>query len=213
MPAEQSVIRKAVPEDAGQLAELMNAAGEGLPAWLWSQMAGPAEDVMSFGALRVAGTDSSFSYRNAHVAELDGAIAGMLLGYQLDNPYDVSALDDCPEVVRPLIELESRVPGSWYINAIATVPAVRGQGIGSRLMQLAEDLAIRSRSNSLSLIVARDNDAAARLYKRLGYHPVATRPIIGFPGCQHSGDWMLMTRDISPAPPSDLPGAAPGGQT
>ena len=203
MRAEQVVIRKAAPEDAAQLAELMNAAGEGLPAWLWSQMAGPAEDAMTFGAQRVAGTDSGFSYRNAHVAELDGAIAGMLLGYQLDNPYDVSALDDCPEVIRPLLELESQVPGSWYINAIATVPAVRGQGIGSRLMRLAEDLAIRSGSTTLSLIVAKDNDVAVRLYKHLGYAPVALRPIIDFPGCHHSGDWVLMTRDVAQAPSTD----------
>ena len=213
MRTEQTVlIRDAVPEDAPALAELMNAAGEGLPAWLWSQMAGPDEEAMAFGTRRVAGTDSGFSYRNAHVAEHDGTITGMLLGYRLDDPYDVSALDDCPDVVRPLLELESMAPGSWYINAIATVPAARGQGIGSRLMQHAEELAERSGSSTLSLIVARDNVGAVRLYERLGYQPVALRPIIDFPGCHHSGNWMLMTRDLGQALPYE-PVSAAGAPT
>jgi pimeloyl-ACP methyl ester carboxylesterase len=43
-------IRKAKAEDAPKLAELMNIAGEGLPAHLWERMAGPGEDVLAFGA-------------------------------------------------------------------------------------------------------------------------------------------------------------------
>jgi ribosomal protein S18 acetylase RimI-like enzyme len=189
-------LRPASPADAPVLARLMNAAGEGLPAWLWSQMAEPGEDVMAFGSRRVAGDDSSFSYRNVHVGEVGSAIVGMLLGYRLADPYDAGDLDELPLVIRPLIELESMAPGSWYINAVATLPEVRGKGVGSRLMKLAEQLCRESGGGEISLIVARENTGAVRLYDRLGFRPVATRPLIPFPGCDHSGEWVLMIRTL-----------------
>ena len=192
-----TTIRRATPEDAPVLARLMNSAGEGLPAWLWSQSAEPGEDVMEFGSRRVAGTDSDFSYQNAHVAEVDGTVVGMLLGYRLDDPYEAGNLDEYPPVIRPLIELESRAPGSWYVNAVAALPEVRGRGIGSRLMQLAERLGRTAGCNDISLIVAEANTGAVRLYDRLGFRQVASRPLISFPGCDHSGDWVLMTRTLN----------------
>lgn len=106
-------IRKAEVEDAPKLAELMNLAGDGIPAFLWESMAAPDEDVMSFGARRVARTDGGFSYTNTDVAVCDGAIAGMLLGYRLPDPYHAGPLDEIPSIVRPLVALESLVPGSW----------------------------------------------------------------------------------------------------
>lgn len=178
------------------MAKLMNMAGEGLPAWLWSQMAEPGDDPMAFGARRVAGTEGGFSYTHVHVAEVDDALAGMLLGYRLADPYDTSDLNNCPEVVRPLLKLESMAPGSWYVNAVATAPEFRGRGIGSRLMGLAEQLAGKSGAGRLSLIVAEANRGAVLLYERLGYETVATRRVIAFPDCPHDGNWILMTRDI-----------------
>lgn len=195
---ETLAIRNATADDSATLAALMNIAGEGIPAWLWSNMAEPGEDVMAFGARRVARTEGGFSHINAHVATVQGAIAGMLLGYRLPDPYDAGPMDDLPAVVRPLIELESLAPGSWYINAIATASAWRGQGIGTRLMALAQQLALDSGLSMLSLIVAEENTRAQALYQRLGYRTVALRMIIRFPGCPHAGHWALMTRSVDP---------------
>jgi ribosomal protein S18 acetylase RimI-like enzyme len=188
------LIREASPDDARVLAELMNVAGEGIPAWLWSRMAGPGVDVMVFGAQRVGRTEGSFSFRNAHVAVVEGVIAGMLLGYRLPDPYETGALEEYPEVVRPLIGLESLAAGSWYINAVATAVPFRGRGVGTQLMERAQDLAERAGANELSLIVAAQNTVAKELYERLGYETAAARPgVLGFP---HSGDWILMKKAI-----------------
>lgn len=195
---ETLAIRNATPDDSATLAGLMNIAGEGIPAWLWSNMAEPGEDVMAFGARRVARTEGGFSHVNAQVATVRGAIAGMLLGYRLPDPYDAGPMDELPAVVRPLIELESLAPGSWYINAIATDAAWRGQGIGSRLLALANQLARNSGASALSLIVAEENTRAQALYQRLGYRTVARRMIVPFPGCPHAGHWALMTRRVDP---------------
>jgi ribosomal protein S18 acetylase RimI-like enzyme len=189
-------IRKAKVEDAPKLAELMNIAGEGIPAYLWECMAAPGEDVLAFGARRVARTEGGFSYTNACVAACDGVMAGMLLGYRLPEPYEVGSLDELPAVVRPLVELEALVPGSWYVNAVATEVAYRGQGVARKLMRRAERLAEASDAKALSLIVAEENARARRLYEKLGYEAIARRPIVQFPRCPHTGDWVLMKKEI-----------------
>lgn len=190
-------IQMARPDDAPKLAELMNIAGEGIPAYLWELMAGPGEDVLAFGARRVARKEGGFSYTNAHIALCDGAMAGMLLSYLLPDPHDTGPLDELPSVVRPLMELEALVPGSWYINAVATDAGYRGQGIGRKLMEWAEQLAGAEKADALSLIVAEENVGARRFYQGLGYQDIARRPIIPFPRCPHSGDWVLMKKQMA----------------
>lgn len=191
------LIRQARQDDCRALAELINIAGEGIPQWLWQQAASGSEDAMSVGAARAAGDSGGFSYTNAHVVELnDGAIAAMLLGYRLADPYDSGDSASAPEVVRPLIELESLAPGTWYINAIATFEDWRGEGLGSQLLALAHELASASGADALSLIVASENRGANRLYQRQGYTVRASRPVVGFPGCRFSGDWLLMCKPV-----------------
>lgn len=189
-------LRKAVPADGPVLAELLNAAGEGLPSYLWSQLAGPGEDPMEVGARRAAASSGGFSYRHAHIAMVGNELAGMLLGYALPDPYDDSELGDAPPVVRPLLELEAQVPGSWYINAVAALPQFRGRGVGTFLLNIAEFLARAAGSSVTSLIVAEDNAGAVRLYERLGYETLDRRPVHAYPGCHHAGDWLLMRKSF-----------------
>lgn len=189
-------IRKAAREDSPALARLMNAAGEGIPAYLWSRLAGPGEEPMSIGTQRVARAEGSFSFSHAYVADVHGIVAGMLLSYRLPDPYDPGSPDSFPDVVRPLLELEALVAGAWYVNAVACSPAFRGQGIGGRLMKLAETLAKAAGADRVALIVAEENAGAKRLYQRLGYATVSRRAILPFPGCPHGGDWLLMQREL-----------------
>ncbi len=189
------LIRRAKVEDSPKLAELMNLAGEGIPAYLWEQMAASDEDPMAIGARRVARTEGGFSYTNAYVASCGDAIAGMLLGYKLPDPHDPGPMEEVPSVVRPLMELESLVPGSWYVNAVATDSTYRGQGIGSKLMERAEQLAAYSNTATLSLIVAEENTSAMTFYENLGYQVIERRQIVHYPGCPHTGDWILMKKE------------------
>jgi ribosomal protein S18 acetylase RimI-like enzyme len=191
------IIRDATINDAEDLARLLNMAGEGMPLHLWKQMAEKGQDPMSVGALRAARDEGSFSYRNARVAEIDGATAGMLLGYRLPDPYPLDDVNDYPDIVRPLVALEAKVPGSWYINAIAAYEAYRGQGVGTALMAECDGRARSASAPSLSLIVASENKGAHSLYLRLGFREIASRPLLAYPGGPDGGQWLLMsTRGI-----------------
>lgn len=55
------------------------------------------------------------------------------------------------------------------LYSIATHAEARGKGVGSALLEASEHLAKRRRCKVLRLEVRTDNDAAIRLYERLGY--------------------------------------------
>jgi ribosomal protein S18 acetylase RimI-like enzyme len=66
-----------------------------------------------------------------------------------------------------------------YIFAFRVKPAWRNRGVGAYLMRFIEsDLRARG-FRFVTLNVAKDNDGALRLYKRLGYKVIGARP----------GDW------------------------
>ena len=85
-PIPKASIRPATPSDAADLARLIDRAGEGLPSWLWARAAKQGDSPLAEGTRRAAREDGGFSYRNAHVGEVGGHIAGMLLGYRLPVP-------------------------------------------------------------------------------------------------------------------------------
>lgn len=61
-----------------------------------------------------------------------------------------------------------------YIYGFRIRPEFRNQGIGTRMMQVAEDYLIKRHFRWVTLNVAHDNPAAQRLYERLGYRTVAS---------------------------------------
>ena len=137
-------------------------------------MAEPGEDVWAVGARRAARDEGAFSWRNAVIAEIDGAVAGALVSYRIGP--DPEPLDDLPPMFRPLQSLENRAPGSHYVNVLATYPAFRRRGVGRALLADAEQLG--AGAPAMSLIVADGNAAARRLYAALGYVEAARAPIV-----------------------------------
>ena len=192
----RATFRPAAKADASALAVLVDIAGEGLPAHLWNTLKAPGQSILEVGRERAAREEGGFSYRNAIIAEVDGEIAACLVGYRLDDPYDLGDLEQVPPVVRPLVLLEAKARGSWYVNVLATFPEFRRCGIGIELLGIAEGKAREEGAHALSVIVAAENERAARLYAAAGYEALATEPIFAFPGCPHGGDWLLMVKPL-----------------
>ncbi len=64
---------------------------------------------------------------------------------------------------------ESAKPDEFIVSTISVSAAARGLGVGTRLMNAAEELARERGKNLMSLGVIGENEAARRLYERLGY--------------------------------------------
>ena len=125
----QPTFRPATKADAAALAVLVDIAGEGMACHMWQGLAAPGQSAVEIGRERARRDEGGFSYRNATIAEIGGEIAACLVGYRLDDPYDLDAsLAETPEIVRPLIRLEAKAPGSWYVNVLATFPEFRRVG-------------------------------------------------------------------------------------
>jgi ribosomal protein S18 acetylase RimI-like enzyme len=189
-------LRRATREDCRRVAELMELAGEGIPTYLWSLSAKDEQRPIDVGAERAAREDGNFSYRNAAVAEENGEVAALLLAYRLPEAEEIVDLDGLPELLRPLVEMELLVPGTFYVNALATLPEHRGRGLGSRLLDAANALAAEAGCDELSLEVFEQNEGAVRLYERHGYRIVARRPVVPHPCYPYDGDAVLMTRSV-----------------
>ncbi|UPG94491.1 GNAT family N-acetyltransferase [Luteibacter aegosomatissinici] len=58
------------------------------------------------------------------------------------------------------------------LYSIATKPQARGKGVGSALIEAAEDAARARGCRALRLEVRKDNQVAIRLYERMGYHRI-----------------------------------------
>lgn len=86
-----------------------------------------------------------------------------LLGYNLMNPKGVYSM----------LTMQEGQEDEFHIGTIAALPESRGMGIGSRLFQFAEQLAVQQGFAKSSLTVRQDNHLAIKLYERLGYHKVA----------------------------------------
>lgn len=190
-------VKKASKIAARKLAVLINIAGEGIPEYLWADMAVGNQSPIDVGEQRAARDEGSFSYCNARVCEDGAELLGMIISYQQPNPYVLDDLGEYPEVVHPLLKLEVMAPGSWYINAIATFAEHRGKGVASRLLQEAEEQARRAGCAEMSLIVASENHNAKALYEHLGYKGVASLPVMPWPDGLYGGEWVLMIKGLS----------------
>lgn len=189
-------IRPASMEDAHSLAMLIDIAGEGIPNWLWSKSSDAQHTSLDIGTQRARRTSGGFSYTNAFVAEIEGNIAGMLLGYPITQAPDDDP-DELPAPIAPFVELEKHSVDTWYVNALAVFAEHHGKGIGTALMALAEDQARKVSMSKMSIQVYGQNQGAVRLYQRLGYQLAEKAPVRQHP-CQpyYTGDVLLLMKEL-----------------
>ena len=188
--------RRATPDDARAIAELVNMAGKGIPSLLWADEAAEGETPLDVGTRLAARTGYALCFESAVVGEQDGRITCMLLGC-LDNTEETD-LADAPEIVHPLIRLKRKAPEGWHVHALAVALEYRRQGLGTRLLRLVDALAADEGLIETSLTVAENNEIALRLYDREGYRVIASEPVVPHPRVSLTGNWLLMTRPVVP---------------
>jgi len=157
----------------------------------------PGEDVVKIGARNAQSEEDNFSYRNVHLALLNGNVAGMMLAYRLPSADAIEDPNSYPEFIRPFIELEQCVPESFYINMLASYPEYRNRGVGTALMENVDSLARGAGCTMSCAEVFEENCGALRFYQRLGYHVIEKRPVIEHRCHQNHGRILLLVREVA----------------
>ncbi|MEQ1900473.1 MAG: GNAT family N-acetyltransferase [Devosia sp.] len=190
-------MRPARKSDASEIALLVNIAVHGGIArgWAHGNEAEGTYDPIEVGRLEMLRDDTEFGWTSVTMAEVDGEVAGMLLGYRkpdLFEPVPASITG----FMRPIEELEAEANGSWFISMLGVHLKWRSRGVGSALLDVAEVRREETSAQGLALIVEGENEGARQLYERRGFGVRDARPIVGVPGgARRSGDWLLMVKD------------------
>ena len=187
--------RPARKSDAAEIALLVNIALHGgiAQGWAHDSSAEGTYDPIEVGRLQMMRDDTEFGWRSVTMAEVEGEVAGMMLGYR--EPDDAQPIpQDEPAFMRPINELEAEAHGTWFISMLGVHVGWRGKGVGSELLEVADHKRAQTKARGTALIVEDVNDNARRLYEKRGYGVRATRPMVRG-GNAHGRDWLLMVKD------------------
>ena len=190
-------LRPARKSDAAEIALLVNIAVHGsiAPGWAQDRQAEGTYEPLEVGRLEMLRDDTEFNWRSATMAEADGEVVGMLLGYRKPDQREPVPADTWAPL-RPIEELEADANGRWFISMVGVHKTWRGKGVGSILLGHATAQASATQANGLALIVEDANSGARRLYESRGFAVTTSRPMVPFPGTpQHGKDWLLMVKE------------------
>ena len=197
------VFRPANADDSRFIAEMIDVSSDGVALIEWAEESQKAvgRSALDIGAEMYASEEGDYSYRNCWIAEVSGQRAGMLLGFPMGarKPGDIVAPPfDGSDVFAPYKYLEAS--DTWYICGVAVLPEYRGRKIGTGLMQLAREQAQAQSYDRLSLVVFEENDAAVRLYRRLGFEVIDQAPVVPHPLIRYNGNALLMVNNGGQTP-------------
>ncbi len=174
--------RKAFVEDADLITQtIAMAEGELIPFFT-----GTRDETKITAALRefiLSEKSNRYSLDNCLVAEADGKAVGAVFAFPADSQPELDKLLLAALKARG-VELEELffegIPGSYYLSSMAVDPSCRGMGIGSALMEAAEQKGRDQGFKTASLLVATDKEKARALYERRGYTVVENAAIAQF---------------------------------
>lgn len=166
-------IRAADASDGAVLGELTTIAADGLLDAVLGGLVPQQTPAQLMSRIFRTG-NSTYSWKNATVAEVAGEPAGMLLAYPAKdfNPTDNDG-EIPPERLQMFRPLEQLKPSDgYYVSALAVYPDFRSSGIASKLLAHAREEARSKGFDSISLHVFEHNDSARRLYEKEGFKAV-----------------------------------------
>ena len=129
-----------------------------------------------------ARTDAQYSYCNALIAEVDGEVAGAIVGYDGARLYELR--EPLLLLVRKHqgreLDIEDETSaGEFYLDSLAVLPQWRGRGVGGALLSAARDRAFAAGHERVGLIVDFENPRAEALYNSLGFERVNATKLLG----------------------------------
>ncbi len=157
---------------------------------------------------------NSLSYDITIVAETDGDVVGLVSHYpgRRDGTRFVMTLLASIFALGPLrftrVGWRARHFGAaiphmpddaYHVLALAVDPAMRGRGLGTKLLDHAHQLAREAGFAACSLQVVVENEGARRLYERLGYREIERKTSNGLRRLTGASGLIHMQRSLEDA--------------
>lgn len=186
-------LRAAERRDAADLAILVDIASHGFATWLWhgAVMRGTKDTAMEQGRSRLRMDGEPGAWNDATLAEWDDEIAGVSIGYDLDET--VREIIAPHPVIKPLLDLQVMVIGSRFIDSLGVYRHHRGKGIGRALLAHEID---RANGRQVSLITESHNDTALALYAANGFVEKARLEAVPLFEDSKRHEWVLLARNM-----------------
>ncbi len=175
----QSIVLRAANPTFDEGLAFARYADEVAEGFFRSMLGRRAEHIL---ATAFAQPDHDLSYQNVTFAERDNVIVGMYAAYTAEQhrrssrkPLKQAAgrrnirMRIVMILFAPVMRITDSIPdGDFYLQFIGVDKVLRGEGVGSILMDSFEKRARASGSTRLSLDVSAKNEGARRFYERRG---------------------------------------------
>ena len=183
--------RPAIPDDAADIAQLINIAAEGMPAAFWTDMGVIGQDPLEIGRDRCRQTDTVFSWLRATMAIMDGEVVGFSLNHlTADVPQNMD--EGIHPMFRPLMRLATGDQALKSVHAIAVYPKFRRKGVGREIVRHLE-----SQSQMVGLITTNANSNGQAFCKAISYGIVDKAPVIKGNWETSADTWVLLQKSHS----------------
>ena len=166
-------IRKALPQDASSIANLLFLAMEEI---VYEFIGEPNREKAIVLFTHFAKSDNNqYSYQNCYVMESGKEIIAAA------NVYDGAKLHEYRQPIADYItshfKRELRVEdetqsGEYYIDSIGVSKSFQGRGIGSEILKFLINEYVIRQKHTLGLLVDEENVHAKKLYLKLGFYSV-----------------------------------------
>lgn len=201
MPAEK--------KHAADLAALCDIASHGRNATFWQRAVdqGQSTSVFEIGRQGMLIPGHDLSLEHASVALVENEVVGAVLGQARAKDYgDSIDFEQFSTEMHSELELKALTGGTWYLAVLAIYREYQRFGYGQQLMKEAAKRARAAKQRKMSLIVAQSNEPAVKLYSKMGFRLVETRPATAANVSAGSTEsaaasrdhWCLMRRVLTP---------------
>ncbi|WP_349371759.1 GNAT family N-acetyltransferase [Salinarimonas sp.] len=194
-----AALRPATPADARAVALLWDMANAGHVASVFARAAPGEGTWLDAAADEIKSPWGEMSWKNAVVAEAEGAVVGALVALRLTRRIGRLDLMRMAPDQRVHYELLAKVHGAWLLRDLAVLPAFRGRGIGAALLDEGERRARAAGCETLAITTHETNAAFRAHLARRGFAEIDARPVRRHARYAPESRWILLTRPVEGA--------------
>ncbi len=193
------ILRSAQKSDCEEIAHLINVSAAGVLDYLLNYIC--AEGIAAVKYMSELLTrEGYYSYSNTVVAESGRDLLGMALSFPaggliINENMQKFYTQDRLQYIRYFVD--NKIKDSCHLDAIAVQTAMRGKGIGQKLLENVIQQAQYFKFSVVQAFVFASNEKAVKFYLRKGFLVDKAIDVCCHPFLQNKNSLLLMRYDLS----------------